>query len=639
MTQSAAPNAPEWPPIEAVSDLVLIAGRLPPKTVVIPGGDREDDLRLVESARDHGIVDRCILVGDENATRRAAEAVGISVAKEDIIGTSSQEETAIRTVECVLQGGVDIILKGNISTPVLNRAMMRITTRDTMSLVTMFDAKPIAGGRPMLLSDPGVTTVCNFSRMVGIIDNAIDVAHAIMGIACPRVAVLSANEKMIDSLPSTRMGQALSEHEWDNAIVYGPLSFDLAVSEESVRLKEGGLKGAAVEVCGKADILICPCLDSANILYKVIMEIGKYGLGTFAGVTVGVAVPYVILSRADNVETKLQSIALSSIAGERMDMGRRKVPARRISRPTLPRTCRVLVVKPEAGATRVAVYENEQCLKAGEVATAPAGPHGASAADEAGRRTAAVREFLKRENVGEVDTIVAGAGLLPGAEGGLSGGTWTVAEVRHGDVAVDETFVRAVTSTSGVARSADLGVAMAAALAHQFKVPTYAITPPATDNFPRNAAGGAAETGDLFNVWAAALKTSERMGLPPKRTHYVVAHLGTEFTVAAIRNGVIVDSGVVAADPDADPNALVYRLSKAIGAMCVGAGPDTEGIILTGELTRFDAVARAVRGRVAHLFPVTFVKQSSEMEVLAQAACRALCGEETPRRFSASQPS
>ncbi|MCY3018211.1 MAG: hypothetical protein NTW87_04160, partial [Planctomycetota bacterium] len=53
----------ETPSIEAVSDLVLIAGGLRPKTVIIPGADREEDLRLVESARDHGIVDRCILVG------------------------------------------------------------------------------------------------------------------------------------------------------------------------------------------------------------------------------------------------------------------------------------------------------------------------------------------------------------------------------------------------------------------------------------------------------------------------------------------------------------------------------------------------------------------------------------------------
>jgi len=312
----------DLPRIEAVSDLVFLAGHLQPRTVIIPGGDREDDLRLVESARDHGIVERCILVGDERAIRRAAGDVGIAVNDRDILPTATQEETAERTVEAVAGGGIDLILKGNISTPLLNRAIMQIRVRSTISLVTMFDAACIGNGRPMLLTDPGVTTDCTFERMVDLVENAVDVARSIMGLDRPRVAILSANEKQIKSLPSTQMGLDLARHGWAHASVYGPLSFDLAVSEESVRLKQDSLSDAAREVAGRADILVCPCLDSANILYKVIMEIVKYGLGTFAGVTVGVSVPYVILSRADNLETKLQSIALSSMASEYMKMER-----------------------------------------------------------------------------------------------------------------------------------------------------------------------------------------------------------------------------------------------------------------------------------------------------------------------------
>ena len=317
MTEKGTPTGTDLR-LQRVSDLALIAGTLRPKTVIVPGGDREDDLRLVESARDHGIVERILLVGDPQRIRRAAEAVGIDVPEADILPAADQEETARRTVETVRAGGVDIILKGNISTPILNRAILDLRVRPTIGLVTVFDAEPIGGGRPMLLTDPGVTTVCTEERMAGLIRNAIDVAHHILGLERPRVALLSANEKIIKSLPSTDLARRLSERPWPDAVVYGPLSFDLAVSPESVRLKSGALGPEAMEVAGRADVLVCPGLDAANILYKVIMEIVKFGLATFAGVTMGVAVPYVILSRSDNVETKLLSIALCSVVRERM---------------------------------------------------------------------------------------------------------------------------------------------------------------------------------------------------------------------------------------------------------------------------------------------------------------------------------
>lgn len=308
----------EPPALESVSDLLSLAGALPARTVIIPGGDRPDDLRLVESARDHGMVERCILVGDEGAIRRAAEAVGVAVPDADIVATGTAAETAARTVEFIRAGAVDVILKGNISTPILNREMVRIRTRDTVSLVTLFDAAPIAGGRPLLLTDAGVTTVCDEERMVGLIRNAVDVAHSLLSLPRPRVALLAANEKVIASLPSTGLAQALSARPWPDAAVYGPLSFDLAVSAESVRLKEMPLEGDAAEVAGAADVLVCPGLDTANVLYKVLMEITRFGLASMAGIAVGLPVPYVILSRADSTETRLMSIALGSLARQRM---------------------------------------------------------------------------------------------------------------------------------------------------------------------------------------------------------------------------------------------------------------------------------------------------------------------------------
>ncbi len=302
--------------LNVVSDLVTFAGQLDPATVLIAGGERLEDIRLVEAARDHGIVKRIILIGREESIQRAVAEAEIAISDGDILSTADDEETAACTVGCIKDGEVDIVLKGNISTPVINRHLLPLAKRSTVSLASVFDAAPIGGGRPMILTDPGVTTNCTFERMVDMIHNALEVAHAVMGIERPRVAVLSANEKQISSLPSTGMGLALAQTSWNDAVVCGPLSFDLATDPGSVAIKGMPDLPGARDVAGRADILVCPGIDAANILYKVIAALAKYGQASIAGITVGFPVPYIILSRADTLEIRLQSIALCSLFEE-----------------------------------------------------------------------------------------------------------------------------------------------------------------------------------------------------------------------------------------------------------------------------------------------------------------------------------
>ncbi len=303
--------------LSTVADLIEMAGRFPASTAVVPGGHRPEDLRLVESARDHGIVDRIFLVGDQSRISDAVDEVGIEIAAEDIVAARDDEAIAAATVGLIKTGGVDIVLKGDISTPIINRHMLPLAVRSTVSLATIFDAAPISGGRPMIMTDAGVTTVCSFERMVDMIDNAVDVARTVMGIERPRVAVLSANEKQVSSLPSTAMGERLSQREWPHAVVHGPLSFDLAIDPDSVAIKGLGDSPGVSEVAGRADVLVCPGIDAANILYKTISAMNKFGQASLASITVGFPVPYVILSRADSLETRLVSIALCAVYSQR----------------------------------------------------------------------------------------------------------------------------------------------------------------------------------------------------------------------------------------------------------------------------------------------------------------------------------
>jgi len=311
------------PRLETVADLIEIAGHLEPSTAVVPGGHRVEDLRLVESARDHGIVDRIILVGDRDRIAAGVAEVGIEIADDDVVAADGDQQVAEATVELIRSGAVDIVLKGDISTPIINRQMLPLAVRQTVSLATVFDAAPMAGGRPMLMTDAGVTTVCSVDRLVDLIRNAVDVARMAMGIERPRVAVLSANEKQIASLPSTQIGLELAERDWDHAVVCGPLSLDLAIDPGSVAIKRMPDLPHAEEVAGRADVLVCPGIDAANVLYKTIASMTKYGDASLASITVGFPVPYIILSRADSLETRLASIALSAVCAKRKPSDRK----------------------------------------------------------------------------------------------------------------------------------------------------------------------------------------------------------------------------------------------------------------------------------------------------------------------------
>ncbi len=292
---------------------------LAPKSLIIPGGDRLEDLSVVKYYQDKNYINRIILVGKTAEMEKSAVKLGITLRPEDMVNAETHEAMAEKTVEIVNRGEADIILKGGISTPVLNRQIIKIKTHSTISLVTLFQADCIGNGRLFLLTDPGVTVDCNFERMTALVNHAADVATTVLGVDLPKVALLSANEKVIPALPSTVLEDELTKSKWENKLVYGPLSFDLAVDEESARVK--GIyekKGELIaDVAGKADVLVCPGLDSANILYKVIMSMTSHKLAETASITMGVKVPYIILSRSEPEISKINSVALCCIMADR----------------------------------------------------------------------------------------------------------------------------------------------------------------------------------------------------------------------------------------------------------------------------------------------------------------------------------
>ena len=535
--------------LRSVADLVDIAGHLPPSSVIVPGGDRVEDLQLVEAARDNGIVDRIILVGDRDEILRGIEVVGIDIGPKNIVATSSAEETAAATVELIRSGAADIVLKGNISTPIINRALRPLAVRSTVSLATIFDAAPISSGRPIILTDAGFTTICNFGRMVDLIKNAVDLARIVMGIKLPRVAILSANEKQITSLHSTRLGAQLTRRNWSDAFVYGPLSFDLATDPESVAMKGVPSNPSAREVAGQADILVCPSIDTANVLYKTISALNKYGQASLAGITVGFPFPYIILSRSDTLETRLESIALCSVFAQRVSNWRKNQPVK--STKPARKGPRILVYNPGSTSIKMALFEGGSPIYSTEVAGSIIASGSMDAKEEmVAKLVNQAGEIIKGWGIRKIDVISARGGFLPRPAKKLSGGVYIIASRKKDGIVVNQKLISAVLDRPEKNHAGNFGIPVAAALARKFKVPAYTVDPVMVDEFsPEAEVSGYAgivrrSTAHVLSIKATALKAAGEVRRPLEDINLVVAHLGGGITIAAVRGGKIIDNTI-----------------------------------------------------------------------------------------------
>jgi phosphate acetyltransferase len=141
-----------------------------------------------------------------------------------------------------------------------------------------------------------------------ILRNVIDFSNRI-GNERPKVAILSATEEILDSVPSSVEANEitkLAKEDNLNADVFGPLAFDNSISKKSAAIK--GVKNI---VAGDADVLLVPSVETGNSLVKMMI----YFMGACAaGVVVGGKVPIVITSRSDEAQARLASIAAAVVA-------------------------------------------------------------------------------------------------------------------------------------------------------------------------------------------------------------------------------------------------------------------------------------------------------------------------------------
>lgn len=272
----------------------------------------EPVLEAVKAAKDRGIAD-AILVGDKSKIEEVASKIDMDLTDFEIIHEEDVKKATLKAIQLVSSGEADMVMKGLIDTATFLRSVLNkevgLRTGKLMSHVSVFEIKGI--DRLILLTDAAFNTYPDLKQKVQIINNSVMVANA-CGIENPKVAPICAVEIVNTDMPATVDAALLSKMsdrgQIKGCIVDGPLALDNAISEEAAHHK-----GVTGKVAGKADILLLPNIDVANVMYKSLTYTAETRNG---GILVGTSAPVILTSRADSFETKVNSIALAALVSE-----------------------------------------------------------------------------------------------------------------------------------------------------------------------------------------------------------------------------------------------------------------------------------------------------------------------------------
>lgn len=249
-----------------------------------------------------------ILVGPQARIEAAASAAGLDLAGIEIVATPHSHASAARAVELVHEDRARAVMKGALHSDELLAEIVKreggLRTKRRVSHAFVLDAPML--DHLLIVTDAAINILPDLMTKADITQNAIDLARAI-GIARPKVAVMSAVETVNPSIPSSIDAAVLSKMadrgQIEGGLVDGPLAMDNAIDCDAARTK-----GITSLVAGRAEVLVVPNLEAGNMLAKNLTFVAQ---ADAAGLVLGAAVPVMLTSRADDVRARLASAALA----------------------------------------------------------------------------------------------------------------------------------------------------------------------------------------------------------------------------------------------------------------------------------------------------------------------------------------
>ncbi len=224
----------------------------------------------------------------------------------------SPDSAAALAVEAVRSGEADILMKGLINTDNFLRAILNKEhgLLPKGNVLTHLSVAQLPGYHKLLFfGDVAVIPYPTLEQRVAMLKYNIATCRK-FGISCPKVALIHFTEKVNEKFPNSvdyvALEEMASRGEFGSVEMGGPMDVKTACDRHSAEVK-----GIESPVCGNADLLMFPNIESGNTFYKTVT---LFGGADIAGMLQGALCPVILTSRSDTTLSKLSSMAFACLS-------------------------------------------------------------------------------------------------------------------------------------------------------------------------------------------------------------------------------------------------------------------------------------------------------------------------------------
>jgi len=294
--------------LERLTDLFEFTKSLGKKTLVAVNAIDGHSLESIVAAIKLDLV-TAIVTGNQTEILKQCATYKIDHQLFRIVHTETDDEAAKIGVQLVKQNPDSILMKGNINSDKLLRAILNkeiglLPSGGVLSHVSVIDNPNYH--KLLIVSDVAIIPYPTISQKIAMIHYLKKMALD-LGIIRPKIALIAPTEQILPSLVSCTdavgIMKAAENGQFLPALVFGPMALDVAIDKESAKIKNISSK-----VAGDADCLLFPNIDAGNVFYKTNTKLCH---AEQAAIVMGAEVPVILSSRGDSVQTKLNSIALA----------------------------------------------------------------------------------------------------------------------------------------------------------------------------------------------------------------------------------------------------------------------------------------------------------------------------------------